>query len=93
MSEAYRLATESDLPALVALLADDPLGATRETAGADLHPDYRAAFHAIDRDPHHELILAESGDRIVGMLQLSFLPNLTYHGGWRAQIESVRIAR
>ena len=28
----------------------------------------------------------------MGLLQLTFLPYLTYCGGWRAQIEGVRIA-
>jgi GNAT superfamily N-acetyltransferase len=38
-----RRATAADIPALVALLADDPLGVTREAADGDLLP-YRRAF-------------------------------------------------
>lgn len=89
-----RAARRADLPAIVALLADDPLGQTRERADAGAPaPEYQAAFAAIDADPNHELIVAQTDDRVVASLQLSFLPNLTYRGGWRAQIEGVRVAR
>jgi len=30
---------------------------------------------------------------VVGVLQLTFIPYLTYQGGWRALIEGVRVAR
>ncbi len=90
---AFRPARADDLPAIVALLADDPLGRTRESAGTgEPGPAYRDAFAAIDADPNHELIVGEAHGRIVAVLQLSFLPNLTYRGGWRAQIEGVRVA-
>jgi hypothetical protein len=79
-----RRAVADDVPAVVALLADDQLGATREGQPADaaaLAP-YRAAFAAIDADPAHLLVVAVSedaprarpGDAVVGTLQLSFLP-------------------
>lgn len=41
-----------DVAAIVAMLANDPLGATRESPG-DLTP-YLAAFAVIDADPHLE---------------------------------------
>src|SRR4029078_4988742 len=41
-----------DLPALVALLADDPLGSLRETTDLTV---YERAFDAIDRHPHQFL--------------------------------------
>lgn len=87
-----RAATEGDLPSIVALLASDPLGALRETTGEELSPSYRAAFEAIAADPNHELLVADLGGTVVGVLQLSYLPHLTYEGGWRAQIEGVRVA-
>lgn len=81
------------MPAIVALLADDPLGQARETlVDKEAEPAYREAFAAIDADPNHELIVGEGDGRIVATLQLSFLPNLTYRGGRRAQIEGVRVA-
>jgi len=30
-------------------------------------------------------------ERIVGVLQLTFIPYLTYQGGWRAVVEGVRV--
>lgn len=89
----FRDATEADLAAVVALLADDPLGATRESPGAELPPAYAEAFAAIAADPNNRLIVADDEGAVVGCLQLTFIPGLTYTGGWRAQIEGVRIAR
>lgn len=78
---------------LVRLLADDPLGAQREAATSPLPASYYAAFEAIDRDPNNELIVAETADsQLAGMLQLTFIPYLTYQGGWRALVEGVRVA-
>lgn len=88
---AFRPATANDLPALVALLATDPLGAKRERNESPLPQSYRDAFAAIDADDNNELVVAESDELVVGMFQLTFTPHLTYQGGWRAQIEGVRI--
>lgn len=87
-----RRARRDDLRAIVRLLADDRLGATREADVDPLPAGYAAAFEAIDRDPNHLLAVAEAGDRVVGVLQLTFLPYLTYQGSWRALIEGVRVA-
>ncbi len=84
-----RRAAAADLPAIVALLADDPLGATRE--GADPAP-YEAAFAAVDADPAHLLVVADDDGAAVGTLQLSFLPGLSRGGALRAQVEGVRVA-
>jgi GNAT superfamily N-acetyltransferase len=84
-----RRATVADLDAIVALLADDMLGAGREKPG---DPAYAAAFAAIDADPNQYLAVAEEDGRVVGCLQLSFIPGLSRLGMWRGQIESVRIA-
>lgn len=86
----FREAARSDLEAVVRLLADDPLGAARETPG---DPRYGAAFEAIDRDPNQLLLVAEEAGEIVGCLQLTFIPGLTRTGMWRGQIEGVRVAR
>jgi GNAT superfamily N-acetyltransferase len=88
-----RPARAADVPALVALLAADQLGATRDGVrdGADLAA-YTAAFEAIDADPAHILVVAESAGEVVGTLQLSFLPGLARRGALRAQIEAVRVA-
>ena len=88
----FRPARRDDLPAIVALLADDPLGRDREMAGAALHPCYAQAYLAIERDANQLLAVAEREGRIVGCLQLSFIPGLTRQGTWRGQIEGVRVA-
>lgn len=89
----YRLATTEDLPDLVAMLADDELGALRENPALPLSADYLTAFNHIQTDPNNELIVVESADQIIGMLQLTFIPYLTYQGSWRCLIEGVRIHR
>ncbi|GAA4251807.1 GNAT family N-acetyltransferase [Dactylosporangium darangshiense] len=86
-----RKATEADVPAIVALLADDPLGAGRESPD-DLTP-YLRAFAAIEADANQLLVVAERDGRTVGTLQLSLLPGLTRRGAARGQIEAVRVAR
>jgi GNAT superfamily N-acetyltransferase len=86
-----RRATAADLPALVAMLADDPLGAGREAADGDLAP-YRRAFELVDGDPAHVLLVAVRGAGVVGTLQLSVLPGLSRRGASRGQIEAVRVA-
>ncbi|MFP7721820.1 GNAT family N-acetyltransferase [Lysobacter sp. A3-1-A15] len=88
-----RTAREADLQCLVAMLADDPLGATREHYGSPLPAGYRNAFDAIAVDPNNELIVAEQAGEVIGMLQLTYLPSLTYQGRWRAMVEGVRVAR
>jgi ribosomal protein S18 acetylase RimI-like enzyme len=85
----FRRATAADVPAIVALLADDVLGAARERPG---DPAYDAAFAAIEADANQFLAVVEIGGRVAGCLQLSFIPGLSHRGMWRGQIESVRIA-
>src|SRR5215831_13665279 len=88
----FRPATADDLPAIVALLADDVLGAGREDASLPLDRDYTDAFAAIARDANQLMVVAEVRGAVVGCLQLSFIPGLSRRGAWRGQIESVRIA-
>ncbi|QVQ28653.1 GNAT family N-acetyltransferase [Achromobacter deleyi] len=88
----FRRARIADLPEIVAMLADDALGATREDASVPLNPRYGAAFTAIQQDPNQFLAVVEQDSHVVGCLQLSFIPGLSRLGQWRGQIESVRIA-
>ena len=85
-----RRAIEADVPTIVALLADDELGAKRESPG-DIE-SYLAAFAAIDADLHQLLVAAELDGEIAGTLQLTFIRGLSHRGAIRAQIEAVRIA-
>jgi GNAT superfamily N-acetyltransferase len=87
-----RRAEAGDVPGIVGLLAADQLGATRDGVGrAEDLAAYQAAFAAIDRDPAHLLIVAQSGPDLVATMQLSFLPGLARRGALRAQIEAVRV--
>ena len=90
MDRTIRRATKIDVPAIAALLADDFLGAQRESLD-DMAP-YFGAFAAIDRDPNQLLTVMELNGRIVGTMQMTFLRGLSMRGAVRAQIESVRIA-
>ena len=86
-----RPATASDVPGIVALLADDPLGATREAPG-DLVV-YLAAFGRIDGDPRQHVMVAIQDGKLAGTLQLTLIPGLSRRGATRALIEAVRVHR
>jgi GNAT superfamily N-acetyltransferase len=85
-----RPATEDDIGAIVNLLADDPLGSTRETTD-DLAP-YNAAYARVAADAGQHLVVAERAGRIVGTLQLTVIPGLSRRGATRSIIEGVRVA-
>jgi GNAT superfamily N-acetyltransferase len=98
----FRRATRADVPAVLGLLADDPIGATREqtpAAGTAGGPDvaeavdaaYWRAFEQIDVDPRNELIVADEGGTVVGTCQLTFTPSLSRRGTERMTIEAVRV--
>lgn len=91
-SLSFRDATADDMLAIVRLLHDDVNGRLREDVSEPLHPGYAAAFAAIEADANQRLIVAELNGRVVGTMQLSFLPGLSFRGAWRGQIENVRIA-
>jgi ribosomal protein S18 acetylase RimI-like enzyme len=87
-----RRAEERDVPAIVDLLAADQLGATRDgVRTAEDLAAYQQAFHAIDSDSAHLLVVTEADAEIIATFQLSFLPGLARRGALRAQIESVRV--
>ncbi|MEU2759649.1 GNAT family N-acetyltransferase [Streptomyces sp. NPDC007027] len=84
-----RPATPNDLPAVVAMLADDPLGAQRESPD-DLAP-YQKALQRLADDPNQHVVVAVRRDRVVGTLQLTIVPGLSRRGSTRSIIEGVRI--
>ena len=92
MNLNFRKATINDIPNLVALLADDDLGAQREDSSIPVNPRYIDSFDSIDKDANNELTVVESNGELVGMLQLTFIPYLTHTGSWRCLIEGVRIS-
>jgi GNAT superfamily N-acetyltransferase len=84
-----RRAAAPDVGAIVALIAADQIGATRD--GGDLAP-YERAFAAIDADEAQLLVaVVDPDDAVVGTLQLTFIPGLARRGALRAQIEAVRV--
>ena len=87
----FRLATRDDLPSIVRMLADDDLGSQREHYEDPLPDPYYSAFEQIHGDPNHELIVAEREGDVMGTLHLMFLPSISFQGGLRAQVESVRV--
>jgi GNAT superfamily N-acetyltransferase len=88
----FRKATENDLSAIIALLADDVLGSTREAVTDPVADKYQKAFDAIDGDPNQFLLVVEDQSSVIGTLHLTFIPGLSRGGSWRSQIEAVRIA-
>ncbi len=89
----FRPANKEDVVPIVAMLADDELGAKRENFQDPLPDPYLEAFKKINLDPNQELIVVEENNEIVGTMQLSFIQYLTYQGGIRSQIEAVRIRK
>jgi GNAT superfamily N-acetyltransferase len=91
MNTKFRTATLDDLPDIVRMLADDFLGGTRERFEDRLPDIYLKAFRQIEADPNNELIVAERDGEVIGMLQLTFTPSISFQGGKRAGVESVRV--
>ncbi len=87
-----RPATIEDLPTIVAKLFDDDLGRTQESVSEPFDRAYIAAFDAIDSEPNQHLVVGELDGKLVGTMQLSYLPGLQFLGGWRQRVEAVRIA-
>jgi GNAT superfamily N-acetyltransferase len=85
----FRDARRADVPAIVALLADDVIGAGREGA---VDEAYWTAFERIEADPGNRLVVADLDGEVAGTLQLTVVPGMSRHGMPRAQIEAVRIA-
>ena len=101
MEILFRHATTDDLPDIVRMLADDFLGESREQYEDPLPESYVKAFRDIEADPNNELIVVEFGKAgdvshdsdagIIGTMQLTFTPSVSFQGGKRATIESVRV--
>ena len=91
MQVKLRQSNLKDLPEIVRMLADDFLGATRERYENPLPESYIRAFEEIEADKNNELIVAENDGEIVGTLQVTFTPSISFQGGKRATVESVRV--
>ena len=91
-SVRVRPARRDDVPAIVRLLGDDILGATREQATDPLPQAYWDAYDAIVAQGGNELMVAETDGQVVGCLQLTVIPGLGRMGLTRGQIEAVRVS-
>lgn len=91
MALVFRVASIGDLPAIIRMLADDFLGQQREDLSEPINDNYVKAFREIDADPNNELIVAELNGKVIGMLQLTYTPSLSYQGSKRCTVESVRV--
>jgi len=86
-----RKAIQNDVPAIVRLLSDDMLGSKREVSGQDIPQSYYNAFIAINNDPNQFLAVAEIDGKVIGTLQISYIPNMSYQGATRALLEGVLV--
>ena len=93
MTVDFRRATREDLPRIVALIAEDQIGQTREDFSLPLGDAYVEAFAAIQRDDNQVLAVAERDGVVIGCLQITFIPGISRKGMWRGNIESVRVAK
>lgn len=91
MEPTIREATIDDLPDIVRMLSDDFLGRQRERYEDPLPQTYISAFREIHADPNNQLIVAELDGRVVGTFQLTFTPSISFQGGQRSTVESVRV--
>lgn len=86
----FRTATRQDLPAILALLADEEK--VVDPASVVVDAAYERAFETIDSDSRNEmLVLADESGTVLGCLQATYIPGLGEHGDERALVEAVRV--
>ncbi|WP_184399923.1 GNAT family N-acetyltransferase [Rhizobium sp. BK650] len=85
-----RQARESDLPALIAMFAADPLGGHGDTTDPEAYPDYLSAFATIAASPDHTLYVAEWNGDVVGTFQTVITTSLNGRGSSAMIIEAVQ---
>ncbi|MFG1988551.1 GNAT family N-acetyltransferase [Actinoplanes sp. NPDC048988] len=86
----FRIAERADVPAILALLADDEISRSRGFVSEDVDATIWAAFEQIDADPNNELIVGDNGE-IIATCQLTVIPGLSRGGTKRMTIEAVRV--
>ncbi|GLY31756.1 GNAT family N-acetyltransferase [Kineosporia sp. NBRC 101731] len=86
----FRRAALPDVPAIVGLLADDRLGAQRESP--DDLPLYEKAFTRVEQDAGQLLVVGERDGTVLATAQLTFIPGLSRRGATRAIVEAVRVS-
>lgn len=89
MELIFREAEMGDLQRVVELIADDAVAARR--TGRYGEPHIRA-FETIAASPDNELVVAESGGEVIGVMQLTFIPGISRNGASRLLVEAVRVS-
>lgn len=89
---ALREARREDIRRIVEMLADDEVARGRENLSGDMAA-YHAAFGAIAADPNNTLYVWDHEGAVMGCLQLTFIPGMSYSGSWIAKVEGVRVDR
>ncbi|HEV2608548.1 MAG TPA: GNAT family N-acetyltransferase [Xanthomonadaceae bacterium] len=90
--DAFRIANDADLDAIVDLLADDAIARTRSGYVEAVTAEVRAAFASIQDDPDDEIWVGERDGQVVAALQLTILSGLSRNGMRRALVEAVRVS-
>ncbi|MFD0072615.1 GNAT family N-acetyltransferase [Streptomyces sp. NPDC127166] len=84
-----RPATRAELPAVLALLADEDRAV--DPASVVVTEAYERAFADIEADPRNEMLVLVDDGLVLGCLQATYIPGLGKGGAERALIEAVRI--
>lgn len=87
----FRKAKKDDLEKIMLMLADDFLGGPREELTSPLPQCYEDAFLQIDQDPTTLLVVVEKDQKLIGTMQLIFIPGLSFKGRSKMKIEAVRV--
>lgn len=89
-----RRAKPTDLPALMALLADDPVSAARgDRADALDEGTYATALRSVLDAPLNDLIVVDdAAGEVIGTLQLTVIPGMARQGATRLLVEAVRVS-
>ncbi len=89
-----RRVNAADLDALLVLLSDDPVSASRGDVAAPTDtPRYEAALEALIADRSNELLIAaDLAGTAVGTMQLTHIPGMTRQGSTRLLVEAVRVS-
>ncbi|KIT14467.1 GNAT family N-acetyltransferase [Jannaschia aquimarina] len=89
MKVRFRVADRTDLEAVLHLLSDDELGASREVAPLSV---YQEGYDRMIDEGMSLLIVGESPDRIVATYQITFISGISLRAARRAHLEGVRVA-
>ncbi|ASY68478.1 hypothetical protein SFHH103_01039 [Sinorhizobium fredii HH103] len=85
-----RQAERRDLPAIIALFANDEVGGHGDSTGPEAFGDYLAAFEKISASVHQTLYVACHGGEVVGTFQTAISTSLPGRGSSSLVIEAVQ---